>query len=206
MQTAVLKISVKNMEKRAVCRKYYKDIRNAMSGEEVRDKSKRICENLLADNAYQTADLIMAYYPLGNEVDCLSVIERTLKEGKKIALPKTSECSLMDFYEITGLQDLEVGSFHIMEPNSACIRIEPEIYRQKKILVLVPGIVFDREGNRYGYGSGYYDRYFERYPDMKRMALAYKKQISEETLECLSTDVKMHVIITEDEKIKVKNR
>ncbi len=200
-----LKTSVKSMEKRAVCRKHFKEIRNAMSKEEVRDNSKRICEKLLADKAYQTADLIMAYYPLGNEVDCREVIEHSLKADKKVALPKTEENNLMDFYEITSLSDLKAGSFHIMEPKSVCIRIEPETYQQK-ILVLVPGIVFDREGNRYGYGGGYYDRYFEKYPDMKRMALAYKKQISEKTLECLPTDVKMNVIITEDEKIDVNNR
>ena len=74
----------------------------------------------------------------------------------------------------------------------------------EELLVLVPGVVFDRFGNRYGYGKGYYDRYFARFPFLKRIALAYSEQLADEPLECLETDVKMQVIATEHDVIIVE--
>lgn len=177
-----------------------------MRPEEVSEFSKKICERILTSKAFQKADIILAYYPLGNEVDCLTVVAQAIKEGKRVALPKTADNGQMDFYEIQNLSELEEGNFHIMEPKKECIKFEPAAGSKamEKILVLVPGVVFDRKGNRYGYGGGYYDRYFERYPGMMRIALAYSKQISEETLECLVTDVKMNMIVMETDIIKTK--
>ena len=62
-----------------------------------------------------------------------------------------------------------------MEPDESCKRIGGE-----DAVVLVPGLVFDRKGNRYGYGGGYYDRYFARFPKLSRMAVAFEGQIEEQ--------------------------
>ena len=69
-------------------------------------------------------------------------------------------------------------------------------------VVLVPGLVFDRKGNRYGYGGGYYDRYFARFPKLSRMAVAFEGQI-EEQLAVLPTDVRMHRIYTEEREYRI---
>ena len=150
---------------------------------------------------YKRAETIFSYYPLGNEVNCNPIIERALKDGKRVVLPRTGCDCRMEFYEITGLADVEEGNFHVMEPKDGCKQFLPE--QCGSMLALVPGVVFDRFGNRYGYGKGYYDRYFARFPQLVRMALAYSEQLSEEPLECLETDVKMHVIITDTERMDI---
>ncbi len=63
--------------------------------------------------------------------------------------------------------------------------------------MLVPGVVFDAQGGRYGYGKGYYDRYFARFPGLRRVAFAYENQMEPE-LDALKTDVRMERIYTEE--------
>lgn len=177
-----------------------------MSGELVFEKSQAICKQVLESEEYKNAGTIFAYYPLGNEVNCLPVMEQALTDGKCLVLPRTGCDYRMDFYEIKGLDDVEEGNFHVMEPRADCKAFLPHVpvtdIKCGEFLVLVPGVVFDHYGNRYGYGKGYYDRYFARFPYLIRMAPAYTEQLSEEPLECLETDVKMQIIVTENEIIR----
>ncbi len=188
------------METRAICRNTYKESRNAMALEEVKEKSECICNRVLKNAYYQQCDTIFAYYPLGNEVDCRPLIKEAIKAGKKVALPRTAIQHQMDFYEVKDLSELELGSYGIMEPKLTCKRMEPS----EATLVLVPGVVFDEQGNRYGYGGGFYDRYLMRYPKSHPMALAYESQISKATLEVLETDVKMNTIVTENRVLEIR--
>lgn len=204
-----------SLKDRGDIRRMHKKLRAEMTPEEVSKKSLGICEKLQVAPWYQNCQLIYGYYPLGNEVDCLSFLEKALADGKRVALPrmlaantpsnvrhgneKTMSASgevdnncRMDFYEITSLEQVAEGGFHVMEPLDACPLVAVE-----EAVVLVPGVVFDRMGNRYGYGKGYYDRYFARFPKLQRIALAYENQMEPE-LEVLATDVKMNFICTEE--------
>ena len=66
-------------------------------------------------------------------------------------------------------------------------------------VVLVPGVVFGLDGNRYGYGKGFYDRYFARFPQYYRVGIAYEHQL-EKTLLAKETDVRMDCIYTERQR------
>lgn len=162
-----------------------------MRMEEVQEKSREICRLLLQSDWYPSCEILYAYYPLGAEVDCRSLIEQALTDGKRVALPRTQPDCRMEFYQITSLKQVQEGYFHVMEPLPEC----PLTVVQNGV-VLVPGVVFDSQGNRYGYGKGYYDRYFARFPGLRRMAAAYENQI-EQKIEVLDTDVKMERIYTE---------
>lgn len=178
------------MEKRN-CRKFHKELRDAMSKAEVEERSSAICKKLLSEPWYRECDLIYGYYPLKNEVNCLTFLKSALSDKKRVALPRTGSDHAMEFYLIRSLEDVEEGHFHVYEPKDTCPLIQ-----EIQAVVLVPGVVFDHSGNRYGYGKGYYDRYFERFPQLMRFALAYENQM-EEKLEVLQTDIKMHRIYTE---------
>ena len=194
------------MQQRKNCRNFYRKVRDALTQEEVMEKSKAICQNVFSSKEYEQAQVILGYYPLGKEADAFALLEKALQDGKRLALPRTAGNGQMDFYEIHSMDEVEEGTFHVMEPKPDCVILLPdsEEFKQETILVLVPGVVFDKEGNRYGYGKGYYDRYFARFPYLKRMALAYTDQIAEDVLQCLDTDVKMHTIVTEAGQIEIK--
>ena len=74
------------MEKKEI-RKQYKILRNKMSEMEVKEKSDRICRNIISSNLFQQAERIMAYAPLGNEVDIRPVIEEGWRQQKRIVFP-----------------------------------------------------------------------------------------------------------------------
>lgn len=202
------KISVINMQARENIRKYYKEIRKNMPSEAVRQNSAQICERILASEWYKNAKVLLGYYPLGNEVNILPVLEHALTVGKIVALPRTDKDSRMDFYIINNLDaDVVEGAFHIFEPKNTCELITPAVSDDgNRALVLVPGVVFDNAGNRYGYGRGFYDRYFARFEKVCRVGIAYDLQITSEKLEVYPTDVIMHSIVTENKEIEVKVR
>lgn len=169
----------------------HKRLREEMAQSEAEKESRTICQNLFSADWYVDCIWIYGYYPLGREVDCLGFLRQALKDGKRVALPRTERECYMDFYEIISLEQVEKGRFGVLEPNFAC-----PLVQEKEAVVLVPGVVFDRTGNRYGYGKGYYDRYFARFPKLYKIALAYEHQM-EEKLWVSETDVKMDGIYTE---------
>ena len=177
-------------------RKEHLAIRNAMSEKEVAEKSGVIVKRLLQTGWYQNAQEIFSYYPLKNEVDCRALFLQAWSDGKKIALPRTREENQMDFYYIDDFMQLKEGAFHLMEPMENCVRAVPD-----KQPVIVPGSVFGRDGSRYGYGKGYYDRFFAKYPRLRRYAVCYEHQL-EETLPTDQHDIYMHDIYTEREVIQ----
>lgn len=179
------------MESRKNCRNAHKILRESMSSSEVQEKSRQINEYLLAADWYNESEVIYGYYPLGNEVDCRPFLEQALKDGKTVCLPRTGKDYSMEFYKIQSLSDVNEGNFHVMEPKKEC-----ELVQSKTAVVFVPGVVFDRKGNRYGYGKGFYDRYFSRFLELEKYALCYEHQMEDE-LEVLVTDVKMNRIYTE---------
>lgn len=175
----------------------HRKIRDEMPQWEAKRASRTICERLFKTEWYADCTWIYGYYPLGSEVDCLHFLKKALRDGKHVALPRTEqklsfavECH-MDFYEITSIEQVEKGRFGVLEPNP-----ESPLVQQQDAVVLVPGVAFDKKGNRYGYGKGYYDRYFARFPKLHKFALAYEHQL-EEALRVSETDVRMDAIYTE---------
>ncbi len=184
----------------------HKRIRDEMSRGAAEKASQVICEKLSEAEWYAACNWIYGYYPLGREVNCLSFLRKALEEGKRVALPRTEqapscirECR-MDFYEITSLEQVTEGKFGVLEPNVKCPMVQ-----EKDAVVLVPGVVFDRQGNRYGYGKGYYDRYFARFPKLYKLALSYEHQL-EEKLWVSEKDVRMDGIYTEQQNYLLTER
>lgn len=185
-----LRILVKNMETKNELRIKHKKLRSEINREQREALSTEICSHILGSSLYQQAGMIYAYYPLEQEVSLLPLIRDALIHRKKIAFPKVHE-NEMDFYTVESLDEFKEGHFHVMEPFT-----DNRVVPGSDTLVLTPGVVFDMDGNRIGYGKGYYDRYLRRYSDLAAMGVAYEAQV-EETFEAESGDVKMDYLVTE---------
>ncbi len=177
------------METKKQIRKDYKKRREAMTEAEVLLASERICEVIASDECYKNTENIGFYYPLGKEVRLIELVKQAWQTGKKTWFPRVNG-ETMDFYEITDLSQLAEGCFHVMEPLASCGSAGvPE-------LILVPGVVFDRMGNRAGYGMGFYDRYLLAHPDCIRMGIACERQITQQ-IPAEEQDVRMQYLATE---------
>lgn len=141
--------------------------RAEISSESGQSFSEKICLNLEKLATYRYAEGFLFYYPLKNEVDIRPALEKLLKKpGRRVYLPRCHKGSegLMDYYEITSVDDLEAGAFGVMEPKAGC-RIEKDF--SQNTVCIVPAIAYDKEGHRIGYGKGYYDRFLRRFKGTK---------------------------------------
>jgi len=116
-------------------------------------------------------------------------------DRKSILLPRLSDDNSFIVLPVTSLKEMEPNKFGIPEPIiSNMTDIEPE-------LILLPGVAFDREGNRIGMGKGYYDRFLAHKKGVPRVALSYSEQVLE-SVPKEPYDVAVDWIITEDELIR----
>lgn len=156
----------------------------------------RILERLAGFDLYADAGLVLAYVSYGNEVDTRAVIESALASGKRVAVPRVlPHKHKMDFYEIDCMGDLEEGFKGILEPRRGVSSPLGTVDLLGSVC-LVPGLVFDAEGHRIGYGGGYYDRFLQFYPGDK-IALARSAQVSSNPLPAESSDVPVDFIVTD---------
>ena len=149
-------------EIKAELRKAFTEKRKALSEQEKKELSEVLCKNICALDVFKEADAVLSFYPLSGEPDVRGVNGEVLRLGKILALPKCVKGTReMNFYVVNGEDDLEKGSFSIMEPKEGCKLFIPTA--ELKTLCIVPALAYDREGYRLGYGGGFYDRYLSRY-------------------------------------------
>jgi len=146
------------------------EIRNRLNYSEISKRSKTIQEFVINSKEFKSAGVVGAYYALGSEVTTELIIERAKILGKKIALPRVEEDNII-FYELSSIKSLIRGRFGILEP--------PPYEQMSNIdILIVPGIAFDKKGNRLGYGMGFYDRLLS-YEQIFSIGLAYSFQLLE---------------------------
>jgi 5-formyltetrahydrofolate cyclo-ligase len=121
-------------------------------------------------NEYKQCEILVCFVSTAIEVDTHKLIRHALDNGKAVAVPRCIDgTSLMQFYLINSLDDLEPGSFSVLEPIvDRCKKIDEFVHS----VCIVPGLGFDMKGYRLGYGKGYYDRFLEGYKD-KTIGICY---------------------------------
>ncbi|MBS0236014.1 MAG: 5-formyltetrahydrofolate cyclo-ligase [Proteobacteria bacterium] len=139
-----------------------------------------------------TFKVIAGYTPIKGEIDALFIMRRLHQMGRKLALPKVNGDHLEFLYWQPG-ETLMSGKFGIKEPLPKALPATPN-------MIIVPIVGFDRECHRIGYGGGYYDRIGLRYPNAKRIGLAYEVQMVPEVPR-EAWDMQLDMIITENEII-----
>lgn len=183
----------KNLETKKEIRSRILKLRRAQSQEAILAASTAITEKLLALPAYKSAKNIYAYMDFSGEVKTQMIIEDALKTGKNVWLPRVHG-DTMDFFLAEQEEDLQTGAFGILEPQGATMAGVEEM---KDGFMVMPGVAFDADRNRAGFGGGYYDKYLEAYPELYTAAVAFEFQIVE-SVPSEETDIRPNVVITEE--------
>ena len=152
-------------------RQQIREKKRAMTPEQIEQVSARLGELFFASSLYAEAETIYGYLPYNQEVRTVPMLQRALRDGKKVAVPKVYGDE-MKFIYMTDLSKVEKGYSGIPEP----IADEPAA-DDPKALVLMPGLAFDAQGHRIGYGGGFYDKFLAKEPDHPTLALCYEFQI-----------------------------
>ena len=147
-------------QKRAL-RAHYKEKRAALSGKFRAEEDAAICRAIVTCSPYASADTVLLYYPVGDEINVLDVFYAAQKDGKKVAFPRCETRDgekYMTFRYVKALDELEKGVYNIPCPSAFAEEVAGE-----RTLCIVPALAYDEQGYRIGYGGGYYDRFLKGY-------------------------------------------
>lgn len=165
-------------------------IRNSLMEEDRKQAAFLLRERILEHQWYRLSDTILCYADYGSEISTKELIREALSAGKKVFLPKV-ESADMRFYRISDLSDLVQGYKGIPEPKGDTESYYGGEQDAEKMLLLMPGVAFDRHRNRIGYGKGFYDRFLADHPELqlRSIAVGYQCQLLEE-LPAEETDIR----------------
>ena len=158
------------MDKQAL-RKQIREQKLAMTPEQIASASARLAELFLQSEQYRRAKTVYGYLPHNQEVRTVPMLEQALRDGKRVAVPKVYGDE-MRFIYINDFTRIEKGYAGIPEPvDDAPVADDPTA------LVLMPGLAFDAQGHRIGYGGGFYDKFLAAEPNHPTLALCYSFQM-----------------------------
>ena len=171
-------------------------LRNELSNDEIQKNSKKIFDRICEHSIYKDSKCIFSYMSFRNEVDTREFHNRILEDHKVLLLPKVLSKTVMEFYEVSHLDQLVKSKMGILEPDETCTLYKDFV---EKSLMIVPGVGFSKDFKRLGYGGGYYDRYLEKHKNyLVCCGAAFECQWVKD-IPCLDHDFLMDLIVTESE-------
>lgn len=176
-------------------RSYIQNIRKAMPLSLAETRSRSVTGRLYETGLYQHTPDILAYVSCNREVDTYELIRRSIGLGKNVYVPKVYGRE-MRFYRIPDAGVLKPGRFGIPEPPGSL----PE-WNGGNALMVMPGLAFDYDRNRVGYGGGFYDRYLSAHPGLDTVALCFDFQLVDR-IEAELHDLKPDAVICEQGILK----
>ena len=160
------------MDKKTL-RKQIREQKRAMTPEQIATASEKLVRMFLETELYYRAKTIYGYLPYNQEVRTVPILEQALADGKRVAVPKVCG-EEMKFIYLTDLTQVAEGYAGIPEPIA-----DGPIGDDPTALVLMPGVAFTQNGQRMGYGGGFYDKFLAEEPNHPTIALCYDFQIFE---------------------------
>lgn len=146
-------------------------LKRAMTQAEIEAYSAELTEKFCNTEDYQSAASVYVYLPYNQEVRTWEIVKRAWADGKRVAVPKVYGDE-MKFLWLESFDPIAPGGWNIPEPT-----FDAPIADDEAALILMPGLAFDREGHRVGYGGGFYDKYLEQHPHHRLIALCYPFQL-----------------------------
>lgn len=165
-------------------------LRNQLSLQEKKAKDKLICENLLDYIQNLNPKVVHTYLPMDSEIDFYAVIDYLLKQKITVVCPKTLDKPLLQHLVLKSLDQLEDGRYGTKFPSG-----ENE-YHGIYDLIIVPGLAYNSQKYRLGYGGGYYDHFLKSQPNAIKLGLFYSFQKYED-LPVESHDIALDIVMTD---------
>jgi 5-formyltetrahydrofolate cyclo-ligase len=157
--------------------------------------SRSIQARVLGSSLYRFAQGVALYSAMQNEVSTDDIRDDALRIGKTVFFPRLGAGGSLVFVEIQSAADLAPGRFGVLEPNGQKLLAQ---HGDFNLLIVVPGVAFDPNGNRLGRGQGFYDRLLQSFGRRATtVGLAYEFQVVK-SVPVDSWDEKVRFIVTED--------
>lgn len=183
------------MESKREIRKRVLSVRDALTREERMISQNEVNRKILEHPWFHRASSVLVFISFGSEIDTGYIIEMSFQQGKKVYVPKIIGDTMI-FIRIYQGEALTESYKGILEPP---IKNEKDIFRFEKedplkVLMIMPGVAFDSERNRIGYGKGFYDRYLSDKENLNTIAIGFDCQMVS-VIESDSNDIKPDEVI-----------
>ncbi len=172
--------------KKEFLRKKYKEKRDNIKNKVTKDNL--IYQKVINNKDILSSKTLLIYISINSEIDTIKIINYFLNT-KNIAVPKIIDNN-MYFCYVTNLNELTSGKYNIPEPTNENIVTDFD-----NAICIVPGICYDKENYRIGYGKGYYDRFLSK-NKIKTIGLCYKECMIEK-IDNDKYDYKIDEVITD---------
>lgn len=217
MKTIFFVLDMKNLKRKTEYREWAKDLRQELNLELA---SKRVIEKIVNLDVYKSAKTVMSYHPKKIEISLLDLLldnskkwflpvvcsqqsaissqpSSLIAQKSEIRNPQSAIYNLLVVPYVSGKTKLIKGRFNIMEPEIVGDNFFDQLNRKIEIdLIFVPGLCFDKAGNRIGFGMGFYDSF------LKLNMLSFKIGVCPK--ECLVSslpqnpqDIRVDLVITD---------
>lgn len=174
-------------------RSHFKQKRLSMTPEQKQHMDKQITELFLNSKEYKTCETLLCFVSTDIEVSTREILERSFGE-KNVLCPRcegNSSNGIMFFYKVNSFDELTSGKMGILEPSPK----SPKVTSFENALCVLPGLSFDKNGYRLGFGGGYYDRFLVGFNGIKA-GVCYESCVCDE-LEHNSYDIKADMLFTD---------
>ncbi|MCF6515124.1 5-formyltetrahydrofolate cyclo-ligase [Lactobacillus sp. S2-2] len=172
-------------------------VQNTMLSKINLDEDNILIKKFINSEKFKNANTVGISISMGDELDTSKLIQFSLDHNKKVVIPKTFSNREMEFYEFNNNTILEKTKFGVLEPVDAQL-----IFKDNIDLLLVPGLVFNSDNYRIGYGGGFYDKYLS---DFKGKTISLVRQfqlIDNIEWNIDSFDIKVDELILKDSIIE----
>ncbi len=193
------------MNNKTELRKYaYKLRQELYQGPEHAEFANLIQKHVLESDFYKNAKNICMYASVKSEVTTTKIAEQAFLDKKNVYYPlcHKEEAGIMHYALCKSVDDLQNGLYDIPEPKAHCPFISNEELNTEDTLLLVPALLFDKQGFRLGYGQGYYDRFMAQLPKTVCMGLAFAPHV-QETLPHEAWDLAVDYLTTNENISKI---
>lgn len=189
-------LSGRGLEKEKL-RKLFLSIRKEIPAIIKCSKSAVITRQLFLSNSFAAAKRIFCYLSLPDEVQTDKIIDEALETGKEVFVPVITGNQILPA-QLKNLKEVKIGPLGIRQPNHPQLQANQISFD----LIITPGIVFDRQLFRLGFGKGYFDRFLSDYKGKTLLiGLAFKEQIINQ-LPIESWDVPLDEVLTDEGWLK----
>lgn len=178
------------IQMRKICRKK----RNSVADKKI--KAAAASRILLESDFMQNADTVLLYSAVNSEMSTDFLFNQLIALKKNVAFPRSLDGGIMTFHIIRSPEELALGKYNIPEPPIDA----PQFCCSEHTVCVVPALAFTLNGERLGYGGGYYDRFLAANPRIFTVGYTYDDMIFD-SLPVLSHDLGVNAVVTEERMV-----
>ena len=180
-------------------RSHFRARRDGLDDDVVEKASRGVCQHLKETSWLDDVERLAGYMALGKEIDVRGFLNECMERNVEIVLPRVVGPGQMEFCLVQSWDELEPGAFGIDEPTTAAIESE------SIDAFLVPGLAFDRRGQRLGFGKGFYDRALPGPSQALIVGVGHRWQFIEDDLPAEPHDRPMDHVVTDHKWHQLRN-